>query len=96
MIELVLAAVCFSLFVAFELFAQSLERLSPIKLRSLLEEEPRKLRLFSSREEIPAVKIALRVVIQILLLVGFWTLIRSLAAFAVPSPWIWGAVLFLV
>jgi putative hemolysin len=96
MIELVLAAACFSVFVAFELFAQALDSLSPIKLRGLLDEEPRKLRLFSSPEEIPAVKIALRVVIQILLLVGFWTLIRSLAAFAVPSPWIWGAILFLV
>jgi CBS domain containing-hemolysin-like protein len=96
MIELALATVCFAVFVAFELFAQALDRLSPIKLRGLLEEEPRKLRLFSSRAEIPAVKIALRVVIQILLLVGFWTLIRSLAAFAVPSPWIWGAILFLV
>jgi CBS domain containing-hemolysin-like protein len=96
MIELVLATVCFAVFVAFELFAQALDRVSPIRLRGLLEEEPRKLRLFSSRAEIPAVKIALRVVIQFLLLVGFWTLIRSLAAFAVPSPWIWGAILFLV
>jgi CBS domain containing-hemolysin-like protein len=95
-IELALGAACFSVFIAFELFAQALDRLSPIKLRSLLEEEPRRVRLFSSRAEIPAVKIALRVVIQILLLVGFWALIRSLAAFAVPSPLIWGAILFLV
>jgi hypothetical protein len=40
MIELGLGAVCFAVFVAFELFAQALDRLSPIKLRGLLEEEP--------------------------------------------------------
>ena len=96
MIALALAALCFAVFLAFEAYAQALDRLSPIKLRGLLEEEPRRLRLFSSRAEVPAVKIALRVVIQILLLVGFWTVIRSLAAFAVPSSGIWGALLFFV
>jgi len=95
-IALGLAALCFAVFLSFEVYAQALDRLSPIKLRGLLEEEPRRLRLFSSRAEVPAVKIALRVVIQILLLVGFWTVIRSLAAFAVPSPLIWGALLFFV
>jgi CBS domain containing-hemolysin-like protein len=96
MIFLVLAAGCFAVFLFFEIFAQSLDRLSPIKLRSLLEERPEKLRLLAGKGEAPAMKIALRVVIQILLLLGFWTLIRGLAALAVPSPWVWGGVLFLV
>jgi CBS domain containing-hemolysin-like protein len=95
-IALTLAAICFAVFVFFEIFAQSLDRLSPIKLRSLLEEKPDKLRILAGRGETAAIKIALRVVIQILLLVGFWTLIRGLEAFAIPSPWIWGGVLFLV
>ena len=96
MIELALAALCFAVFVAFEIFSQALDRLSPIRLRSLLEEEPRRLRIFAGFEEVPAIRIALRVVLQVLLLVGFWALIRGLSEFGVPSPWIWGAVLFLV
>jgi CBS domain containing-hemolysin-like protein len=41
-------------------------------------------------------KISLRVAIQILLLAGFWALIRGLGALAVPAPWIWGALIFFV
>ena len=96
MIAFSLAALLFGVFLVFELFAQSLDRLSPIKLRSLLEEQPSKLRLLAGKGESAAIKIALRVVIQILLLAGFLALIRGLAALAVPSPWIWGAFLFLV
>ena len=96
MIALLLAAGCFLVFLALELFAQALERLSPIKLRSLLEEEPRRLRMLTGAEEAPATRIALRVAIQILLLVGFWALIRALSAFALAAPWIWGALIFFV
>ncbi|HWC64839.1 MAG TPA: CBS domain-containing protein, partial [Thermoanaerobaculia bacterium] len=96
MIALALAGLAFLLFLALELFAQSLERLSPIKLRGLVEDEPRRLRMLPARGEAAAMKISLRVVIQILLLVGFWALIRGLTALAVPAPWIWGAVIFFV
>ncbi|HKB69884.1 MAG TPA: hemolysin family protein [Thermoanaerobaculia bacterium] len=96
MIALALAALCFLLFLTLELFAQSLERLSPIKLRSLVEEEPKKLRMLSGKGQAAAMKVSLRVVIQILLLAGFWALIRGLAALAVPAPYIWGAAVFFV
>lgn len=96
MITFSLAALCFAVFLLFEMFAQSLDRLSPIKLRSLIEEHPHRLRLLAGKGESAAIKIALRVVIQILLLAGFWALIRGLEAVGVPSPWIWGALLFLV
>ena len=96
MIFLLLAALCFLLFLALELFAQALERLSPIKLRSLFEEEPRRLRTLSGSREAAATKIALRVAIQVLLLVGFWALIRGLGSLALAAAWIWGALIFFV
>jgi hypothetical protein len=96
MIALLVAGLCFLLFLALELFAQALERLSPIKLRSLVEEEPGRLRMLSGKGEAAAMKISLRVAIQILLLAGFWALIRGLGALAVPAPWIWGALIFFV
>jgi CBS domain containing-hemolysin-like protein len=96
MIALLVAGVCFLLFLALELFAQALERLSPIKLRSLVEEEPERLRMLSGKGEAAAMKISLRVAIQMLLLAGFWALIRGLGALAVPAPWIWGALVFFV
>ena len=96
MIALPVAALCFLLFLGLELFAQALERLSPIKLRSLLEEEPKRLRMLSGPGEAAAMKISLRVAIQILLLIGFWAVIRGLGAISVPAPWIWGGVIFFV
>ncbi len=96
MIALLVAALAFLLFLAFELFAQALERLSPIKLRGLLEEEPKRLKMLSRKGDAAAIKIALRVAIQILLLVGFWSLIRGLGALSLAAPWIWGAVVFFV
>ncbi|HET9794508.1 MAG TPA: hemolysin family protein [Thermoanaerobaculia bacterium] len=96
MIALPVAALCFLLFLGLELFAQALERLSPIKLRSLLEEEPKRLRMLSGKGEAAAMKISLRVAIQILLLIGFWAVIRGLGAISVPAPWIWGGVIFFV
>ena len=96
MIALLLAALCFALFLALELYAQALEGLSPIKLRGLLEEEPARLRMLSGGTDTVTTKISLRVVIQILLLVGFWALIRGLGALRLSAPWIWGAVIFFV
>ena len=94
MIALLLAALCFALFLALELYAQALEGLSPIKLRGLLEEEPARLRMLSGGTDTVTTKISLRVVIQILLLAGFWALIRGLGALRLSAPWIWGAVIF--
>ncbi len=96
MIALLVAGLCFLLFLALELFAQTLERLSPIKLRGLVEEDPGRLRMLSGKGDTAAMKISLRVAIQILLLGGFWALIRGLGTLGVPAPWIWGALLFFV
>ena len=40
MIFLLLSAICYSGFLLFEAFAMALDRLSPIKVRGLLEEHP--------------------------------------------------------
>ena len=45
MIALVAAGFCYLAFLLFETFALALDRLSPIKIRGLLEEHPERARL---------------------------------------------------
>jgi putative hemolysin len=96
MISLLLSGLCLVGFLLFELFYQALDRLSPIKLRGLLDEHPRVLSLLAGKEEPAVVKTSLKVLVQILLLAGLWTLIRGLTALEVPAPWAWGGAVFLL
>jgi magnesium and cobalt exporter, CNNM family len=96
MISLLLSTLCLSGFLLFELFYQALDRLSPIKLRGLLDEDPKALSLLSGKEEPAVVKTTLKVLVQILLLAGLWTLIRGLTALDVPAPWVLGGAVFLL
>ncbi len=96
MISLLLSALCLCGFLLFELFYQALDRLSPIKLRGLLDEHPKALSLLSGKEEPAVVKTTLKVLVQILLLAGLWTLIRGLTTLDVPAPWVLGGAVFLL
>ncbi|MGH9443154.1 MAG: hemolysin family protein [Thermoanaerobaculia bacterium] len=96
MISLLVSGLCLLGFLVFELFYQALDRLSPIKLRGLLDEHPKTLSLLAGREEPAVVKTTLKVLVQILLLAGLWTLIRGLASLEVPAPWALGGAVFLL
>jgi CBS domain containing-hemolysin-like protein len=95
MISLGLSVLCFIVFLFFELFYQALDQLSPIKLRGLLEEHPHRFSLLAGKGEAAVVKTAAKVLVQILLLAGFWSLTRGLSALSVPAAWAWGGFLFL-
>jgi CBS domain containing-hemolysin-like protein len=96
MISLLLSGLCLAVFILFELFYQALDRLSPIKLRGLMDESPGRLSLLSGKEEPAVIKTTLKVLVQILLLAGLWTLIRGLTALSIPAPWAWGGAVFLL
>jgi len=95
-ISLLLSGLCLLGFLLFELFYQALDRLSPIKLLGLLDEHPKELSLLSGKEEPAVIKTTLKVLVQVLLLAGLWTLIRGLAELSLPAPWILGGAAFLL
>jgi CBS domain containing-hemolysin-like protein len=95
-ILIVLSTACFFIFLLFELFYQSVDRISAIKLRGLLEEKPGRLALFSSQEDPAVIKTTVRVFVQILLIFGLWSLTRGLTSLSVPGAWAWGGAVFLV
>lgn len=96
MIYLAVSVFCFLIFLLFESFSRALARLSAVKLRGLLEEDPRRLTLLSGREGPTVIATAAGVLVQILLLAGLWTLIRGLQQIGVPAAWVVGGVLFLL
>lgn len=96
MILLLLSTACFFVFLPFELFYQSVDRISAIRLRGLLEEQPGRLALFSSKEDPAVVKTTVRVFLQILMILGLWSLIRGLASLSVADAWGWGGAAFLI
>ena len=92
MIFLVASAVCYGLFVLFESFAIALDRLSPIKIRGLLEEHPGIPASWRGREKVATTK----VLVQILLLLGLLTVVTALGSFGVKHDWAWGGTTFLL
>ena len=95
MIALVGSAFCYLAFVFFETFALALDRLSPIRLRGLLEEHPERARLLSGPGEAEIVRTTTKVLVQVLLLVGLLSLVSAFAAFSLHPAWAWGGLLFL-
>jgi len=95
MIALVGSAFCYLAFVLFETFALALDRLSPIRLRGLLEEHPERARLLSGPGEAEIVRTTTKVLVQVLLLVGLLSLVSAFAAFGLHPAWAWGGLLFL-
>ena len=94
MIPLVGSAVCYGFFLLFEAFAISLDRLSPIKIRGLLEEHPEHFRLLSGPGEVEIIRTTTKVLVQILLLFGLLSTVSVFGGFGVPHPWAWGGATF--
>ncbi len=94
MISFVTAAFCYAAFFLFETFALALDRLSPIKVRGLLEEHPERARLLSGAGQVEIVRTTTKVLVQALLLAGLLTTVSALEAFEVPRPWLWGGIFF--
>jgi putative hemolysin len=95
MILLIASGLCYVVFLLFETFALALDRLSPIKVRGLLEEHPERARLLAGPGEVEIVRTTSKVLVQILLLTGLLTVVSGLAAVGVKAPWAWGGGLFL-
>ena len=94
MVALISAGFCYLAFLLFETFALALDRLSPIKIRGLLEEHPERARILSGAGEVEIVRTTTKVVVQVLLLTGLLTTVSAFTTFAVPRPWLWGGLFF--
>ncbi len=96
MIAILSAIFCYGAFLLFESFALALDRLSPIKIRGLLEEHPERARLLSGAGEVEIVRTTTKVLVQALLLAGLLTTVSALETWEVPRPWLWGGAFFVV
>jgi len=96
MISILAAGFCYAAFLLFETFALALDRLSPIKVRGLLEEHPERARILSGAGEVEIVRTTTKVVVQALLLTGLLTTVSALEAYDVPRPWLIGGIFFVV
>ena len=94
MISILSAVFCYGAFLLFESFALALDRLSPIKIRGLLEEHPERARLLSGAGEVEVVRTTTKVLVQALLLAGLLTTVSALENWAVPRPWLLGGAFF--
>ncbi len=94
MIAVVTAGLGYAAFLLFETFALALDRLSPIKVRGLLEEHPERARLLSGAGQVEIVRTTTKVFVQALLLTGLLTTVSAMESFGVPRPWLWGGVSF--
>src|SRR6266542_4797760 len=95
LIFLLASAVCYGFFVLFEAFAIALDRLSPIKVRGLLEEHPEHSGLLAGPGEVEILRTTTKVLVQILLLLGLLTVVSGFVSFGVIHPWAWGGATFL-
>lgn len=95
MISLVGSTLCYGFFLLFEAFAIALDRLSPIKIRGLLEEHPEHFRLLSGPGEVEIIRTTTKVLVQILLLFGLLSSVSVFGNFGVLHPWAWGGATFL-
>jgi len=94
MIALAVAAFCYATFLLFETFALALDRLSPIKIRGLLEEHPERARILSGAGEVEIVRTTTKVLVQALLLTGLLTTVSAFESVHLPNPWLWGGLFF--
>jgi CBS domain containing-hemolysin-like protein len=95
MIAFLTSAFCYLAFLLFESFALALDRLSPIKVRGLLEEHPERARILSGHGEVEIVRTTTKVLVQALLLAGLLTVVSGFQTFAVEPAWAWGGGVFL-
>ena len=95
MIAFLTSAFCYLAFLLFESFALALDRLSPIKVRGLLENHPERARILSGHGEVEIVRTTTKVLVQALLLAGLLTVVSGFQSFAVEPAWAWGGGVFL-
>ncbi len=95
MIALAISAVCYAAFLLFETFALALDRLSPIKIRGLLEEHPERARILAGPGEVEITRTTTKVLVQVLLLTGLLTVVSAFHGFGIASSWAWGGGVFL-
>ncbi|MEO8432412.1 MAG: hemolysin family protein [Acidobacteriota bacterium] len=96
MIPVLVSGFCYVVFLVFETFALALDRLSPIRLRGLLEEHPERARILAGAGEIEITRTTTKVLVQMLLLTGLLTVVHAFAGFGVTPPWAWGGGVFLL
>lgn len=89
-------AFCYGAFLLFERFALALDRLSPIKVRGLLEEHPERARILAGPGEAEIIRTTTKVLVQILLLLGLVSVVSAFSGFRVHPAWAWGGGTFLV
>lgn len=95
MIQFVASAFCYVAFLLFESFALALDRLSPIKVRGLLEEHPERARILSGAGEMEIIRTTTKVLVQVLLLAGLLTVVSGFQSLGVEPAWAWGGAVFL-
>jgi putative hemolysin len=91
-----ISAFCYAFFLLFETFALALDRLSPIKIRGLLEEHPEHSGLLSGPGEVEITQTTTKVLVQILLLLGYLTLGFAFARLQIVHPFAVAGAVFLV
>ncbi|HEX7252034.1 MAG TPA: hemolysin family protein [Thermoanaerobaculia bacterium] len=96
MIALVISAACYGAFLLFETFALALDRLSPIKIRGLLEEHPERARILAGPGDVEITRTTTKVLVSVLLLTGLLTVVSAFNSLGVMPGWAWGGGLFLV
>src|SRR5215471_5486577 len=96
MIALVISAACYGAFLLFEAFALALDRLSPIKIRGLLEEHPERARILAGPGDVEITRTTTKVLVSVLLLTGLLTVVSAFNSFGVMPGWAWGGGLFLI
>jgi putative hemolysin len=89
------SALCYGLFVLFEAFAIALDRLSPIKVRGLLEEHPEHSGLLAGPGEVEIIRTTTKVLVQVLLLLGLLAVVSAFGALGIARAWAWGGAAFL-
>jgi len=94
MIPLLVSAACYGAFLLFETFALALDRLSPIKIRGLLEEHPERARILAGPDDFELTRTTTKVFVQILLLTGLLTVVSAFNSFGITPGWAWGGGLF--
>jgi putative hemolysin len=94
MIALVVSIFCYLFFLVFETFAMALDRLSSIKVRGLLEEEPERARILAGPGEVEITRTTTKALVQVLLLAGLLTLVSAAGAFGLVPAWAWGGGAF--
>jgi magnesium and cobalt exporter, CNNM family len=96
LIPFIASGFCYLAFILFESFALALDRLSPIKIRGLLEEHPERARILSGPGEVEIIRTTTKVLVQVLLLAGLLTVVSGFQTIGIEPARAWGGGVFLL